>query len=128
MARALPVPIALALLTGACAVTTAGGERLSVGSDAFRAYVERVFREQNRVATELAFALERENLSRERVRELEAAEAGLLQACADLNELAAARRDGESLGAAAEAGAARSAPECERATLAAARVLDGTRG
>lgn len=127
MARAVPVLLAIALLTGACAVTTADGERLAVGSDAFRSYVERVFRAQNRVATELAFALEREGLPGERVRALEAAETELLEACAELNELAAARRDGETLGAAAEAGAARSAPECERAMLAAQRVLDDAR-
>lgn len=128
MARAVPVLLVFAVLTGACAVTTAGGERLAVGSDRFRSYVERVFRKQNRVATELAFALEREGLPRERVRALESAEAELLEACAELNELAAARRDGEALGTVAEAGASRSAPECERATLAARRVLEDARG
>lgn len=124
MARAAPILLVLALLSAGCAVTTAGGERLQVGSEAFRAYVERVFREQNRVATDLAFALEAEGLSAEREAELEAAEQGLLDACAELNELAAARRDNERLGTVAEARAARSAPDCERAAAAAARVLD----
>lgn len=113
------------MLAGACAVRTAGGERLAIGSEDFRAYVERVFREQNRVATELAFSLEVEGLGAGRRSALEAAEEGLLAACAELNALAAARRDGGSLGTVAEAGAARSAPECERATLAAERALEG---
>ena len=55
--RALLLPPVLVLC--ACAsVTTAAGERLALTSPEFRAYVERVFREQNRVASELAFELE----------------------------------------------------------------------
>lgn len=104
-------------------MTTANGERLAVGSDAFRDYVERVFREQNRVATDIAFALEVEDLSPERAGELEAAEHALLEACAELNELAAARRDDRSSNSAAAARSARTAPACEQATQSAARVL-----
>lgn len=123
MARAMPILFALATLSGGCAVTTADGERLAVGSDAFRAYVERVFREQNRVASEIAFALEAEGLAPQRAAELEAAEQALLEACAELNELAAARRDGRQLSTVAEARAARTGPECEQATASAERVL-----
>ena len=45
-------------LSGCASVVTADGERLALTSAAFRAYVERVFREQNRLADELAFALD----------------------------------------------------------------------
>lgn len=123
MARAWPLLLVLLVLGGGCAVTTAGGDRLAVGSAAFRAYVERVFRAQNRVASELAFALEADGVDAGRAAELENAERALLDACAEVNALAAARRDGRSLGAARQAAAARSAPECERATAAAERAL-----
>lgn len=125
MVRCIPLLLAAALLSAGCAVTTVGGERLRVGSDAFESYVERVFREQNRLATELAFALEAEGLPAGRGRALDSAERELLEACSELNALAAARRDGESLGPLAAARAARSAPECEQAARAAERVLEG---
>lgn len=114
-----------AVLATACAVTTADGERLAVGSDEFGDYVERVFREQNRVATELTFELEREDLSAARIDALETAERALLDSCAELNALAAARRDDEALGRLAAARAARTAPECERAARAAVELLAG---
>lgn len=103
-----------ALVTGCAPVTTFEGERLSVRSDAFASYVEQVFREQNRVASELAFAIE-DAVDPERLDALEAAEESLLEACAALNRLAAARRDGDSPGPFRSLGAARSAPDCERA-------------
>ena len=46
------------LLAGCASVTTADGTRLGLASPEFRAYVERVFREQNRLADAFAFALE----------------------------------------------------------------------
>jgi hypothetical protein len=116
-ARVLAATLAL---QGCAAVSTAGGEPLSLRSPEFRAYVERVFREQNRVADELAFALEavpaRAGLT--------AAEQALLTACAGLNELATSRRDERRLGLQQRIAAARSVPGCERATQSAAVLLE----
>ena len=116
---------ALTTLAAACAaVTTADGTRVGFGSDEFRAYVERVFREQNKTATELAFALDDSAGSDgAESQELGAAEETLLAACAGLNEVATSRRDGQRLGLRRSAAAARGAPDCERATLAARTAL-----
>ena len=92
---------------------TADGQRLRLGSAEFRDYVERVFREQNRVADAAAFALEAPGA---REGALAAAEQELLAACAGVNELATARRDQRRLGARKSARAARTVPECERAS------------
>lgn len=113
--------LAVMALTG-CAVSTAGGERLKLRSEAFRGYVERVFREQNRVADELAFEVEAPGVASAG---LAAVEEALLAACAGVNELATARRDRRQLGLGRSARAARSVPDCERATRAAERRLAG---
>jgi len=105
----------LPILLGCAAVPTADGERLSLRSAEFREYVERVFREQNRVADAVAFALEAPGAQES---ELAAAEQELLAACAGVNELATARRDQQRLGIRSSVRAARSVPECERATRA----------
>jgi len=105
----------LLILSGCAAVPTADGQRLSLGSDEFREYVERVFREQNRVADAVAFALEAPGAQDT---ELAAAEQELLAACAGVNELATTRRDQQRLGMRASLRAARSVPDCERATRA----------
>jgi hypothetical protein len=110
-------------LHGCAAVPTADGQRLSLASPEFRAYVERVFREQNRVAGALAFALE---AAAGPAAELAAAEQALLEACAGVNELATARRDERRLGLRRRAAGARSVPACERATLDAAQLLPGS--
>jgi hypothetical protein len=125
--RALRVPslAVAATLLAACAVTTADGVRLGLASDEFRAYVERVFREQNKVASELAFALDDATASGgAEPPDLAAAEEALLEACSGLNELATSRRDQEQLGVKRSASAARGAPDCERAARAAQAVLD----
>jgi len=111
------------VLNGCAAVSTVDGQRLALTSPEFRAYVERVFREQNRVADELAFALEDATAPRA---ELTAAEQALLEACAGVNELATARRDEQRLGVRRSAAGARSVPACERATRDAARLLEGS--
>jgi len=105
----------LLILLGCAAVPTADGERLSLRSAEFREYVERVFREQNRVADAVAFALEAPGAQES---ELAASEQELLAACAGVNELATARRDQQRLGMRSSVRAARSVPECERATRA----------
>lgn len=104
------------MLLAGCAVSTAGGERLKLRSAQFRDYVEGVFREQNRVADALAFELEAPGAASA---ELAAAEDELLGACAGVNELATARRDDRRLGIGRSVRAARSVPDCERATRAA---------
>ncbi len=110
----------LLLLAGGCSmrVVTADGTELGVRSEAFSAYVERVFRDQNRVAGELGFALLDAELAGDdaAVAQLEAAESALLDACEGLNELAAAQRDGDRMPRLAALAAARSAPDCEEAT------------
>jgi hypothetical protein len=112
--------LGVTLVCNGCAtVTTVDGERLALTSNEFANYVERVFREQNRVADALAFALE----GAAGRADLMQAEQSLLTACAGVNELATARRDGESLGFRRSAANARSVPECERAAQEAARVL-----
>jgi hypothetical protein len=108
------------LLSGCAAVATVDGDRLPLRSEEFRAYVERVFREQNRIADELAFALDAPGSARG---ELGAAEQRLLEACAAVNELATARRDAVRLGLRRSLSAARTAPHCEEATRSVAESL-----
>lgn len=105
---------------GCATVTTADGQRLALASSEFARYVERVFREQNRIADALAFALEGDAAGRADLME---AEQALLTACAGVNELATARRDGEGLGLKRSAANARGVPSCERAAQAAERLL-----
>ncbi|HEX6996639.1 MAG TPA: hypothetical protein VF322_00760 [Gammaproteobacteria bacterium] len=121
-----PFAVLLALAAAGCAtVTTASGERLEVASDEFRDYAERVFREQNRVATDLAFAIEdAQTRGSDAPEALLRAEERLLEACAGLNELAARRRDQRRVGARRGLAAARQAPECEAAARDAAALLE----
>jgi hypothetical protein len=114
----------LAVLAGCAAVSTLDGERLTLTSAEFRVYVERVFREQNRVADEIAFALEAADDAPD---ELAFAEQRLQDACAEVNELATARRDELRLGVRRNLSAARSVPECERTTRAVAELLPSAR-
>ena len=115
---------AVAALPVACAVTTADGTRLGLTSSEFRAYVERVFRDQNKVASDLEFALDDATASGGSAPpELAAAEDALLEACSGVNELATSRRDQADLGVRKSASAARRAPDCERATRAAQTAL-----
>ena len=111
---------ALLSLAACAAVPTADGERLRLGSAEFRDYVERVFREQNRVADAAAFALEAPGPQNA---PLAAAEQELLAACAGVNELATARRDERRLGIRRSAEAARTVTGCERATRNVAALL-----
>jgi hypothetical protein len=104
---------ALLLLAGCASVATADGQRLRLASSEFSEYVERVFREQNGVANDAAFALEAPGAERA---ELAAAEQRLLEACAGVNELATARRDQRRLNLRDSLSAARTVPDCEVAT------------
>ena len=111
------VVVLLLLCSSGCAsVRTVDGQNLRLGSDEFRDYVERVFREQNRVADAIAFALETPEAQDA---ELATSEQDLLAACAGVNELATARRDQRRLGLRSSVRAAKSVPNCERAARAA---------
>jgi hypothetical protein len=119
LVRSAPL-CALLSLAACAAVPTADGERLRLGSAEFRDYVERVFREQNRVADAAAFALEAPGAQGAA---LAAAEQELLAACAQVNELATARRDERRLGIRKSVEAARTVPNCEHATRAVDALL-----
>ena len=108
---------------GCTVVTTVGGERLRITSDAFQSYAEDVFRQQNSLATDIAFALEAEDLSAADQTALAIAEDSLLGACADLNEVAARRRDQRARRIGAQALAARRIPDCEQALLSVRDLL-----
>jgi hypothetical protein len=123
--RALLIASVLVLETACVSVTTLEGERLTAPSSEFRAYVDAVFREQNRVATDLAFALESADAATQG--EIEIAERDLIAACAALNEVATEKRAGRELSRQRQVDAARSAPQCERATHAAAVALETAR-
>jgi hypothetical protein len=110
-------------------VTTPDGARLALPSAAFRSYAEGVFREQNRLADALAFALEdlpADSTAREQT--LLDAETALLNACAPLNELAAARRDARPLGRLEQARLARQAPACDAQSRQTQAVLQPAKG
>lgn len=120
----LAAGLVVAALTGCASVSTADAERLRLASPEFRAYVERVFREQNRVADALGFALEG---GVEPSADVAAAEEALLAACAGINELATAQRDARRLGLGRRMSLARGVPECERVARAAAATLPAPR-
>ncbi|WP_428099998.1 hypothetical protein [Candidatus Rariloculus sp.] len=125
--RTLAPLLALALV-GCTGVTTAGGQRLSIASEELRTYMEAVFREQNELLTEIAFATDAEDLSDRDRRALEAAEESLLIECAVLNDIAAARRDGRRPGWVRGSRASRRTPHCESAAADARSVLDRLHG
>jgi len=115
--------VPLALLAGcASTVTATDGRTLRLNSSEFRVYVERVFREQNAAATALAFA--QEEASGIRYDTLLEFEDALLAACAELNALAAARRDDRALGVREQARMATTAPGCEATTQRTQEALD----
>src|SRR4051812_5468360 len=109
--RALLILPALAGVGGCATVTTVDGQRIGLTSAEFRAYVERVFRDQNRVASDLGFALEDRTDPA-----LAVAEDDLLAACAGVNELATLRRDDQRPGLKRGSAAAHTVPRCEQAT------------
>jgi hypothetical protein len=124
--RALLIASITVFGTACVSVTTQDGDRLTAPSAEFRDYVEGVFREQNRVATDLAFALESApDIAAQD--EIDIAERELIAACVSLNEIATERRAGRELSRRRQIDAARSAPECEQATRAAAAALEAAR-
>lgn len=117
--------LALLVVLGGCTtVTSLDGRSMRMRSDEFRTYVESVFRRQNEVATELAFALEATDFGSAQYVELESAESALLDACAWLNETAARRQSGQATQRLRAAREARNTPACERAAAATEQLLD----
>ena len=104
-------------------VETLDGSQHRISSDAFRAYAEAVFREQNRVASALVFRMEDEQLDPAAHERLADVEARLLDACRALNEVAVRRRDDEGRRLFADARAAKTVPDCERAVVSAREML-----
>ena len=106
----------LAALAGCVgAITTPEGESMRLNSEQFRAYVAQTFRAQNRIADELAFAIldADEQGKSDYVRRLEVLDERLSIACAGINELAVAQRDGIDLGARRKLELARQVPGCD---------------
>lgn len=97
---------------------------MPLNSDRFADYVEAIFRRQNQVSTDLAVEIDAERIDSSRYSVLETVERQLLAACRGLNELATAQRDGEPVGGLGGLNRARGAPDCERATAAAAAALE----
>ena len=104
------------ILLAGCAgtVTTQDGQVLRPGSREFQDYAQHVFREQNRVASVLAFA--QDDVNPVLADSLRGLEDQLLTACADLNALAAARRDNRLPGIREQRRMAGTVPLCESAT------------
>jgi hypothetical protein len=119
----LMILAAAAGLGGCAGVVTQDGQRLGLTSPDFRAYVERVFRRQNQVATDVELALEDVPAGGTEPAGLAAADERLQSACAGVNELATARRDGVKLGLRHQLRAAKTVPQCERAAETAADAL-----
>ena len=129
MSRSWRVYYALfSLISGGCIATveTLDGTRHRISSTAFRDYAAAVFREQNRVASALAFSMEEPALGEQELTALEAAESQLLDACGSLNEIAVRRRDDARRRPFADARAAKTVPDCERAIDAANQTLAAT--
>lgn len=122
MRSILSLIVILLGLTG-CAVTSVDGRRMPLRSDRFANYVEDVFRRQNEVAAELAFAIDESAEDDARFATLEDAELTLMSACRGLNQLARTQRAGESPGGLGALKRARGAPACEDATAQAAALL-----
>jgi hypothetical protein len=121
--RAFMVLFSLILTSCVATVETLDGARYRISSEAFRVYAEQVFREQNRVASDLVFRMEDERLDAAELDRLEAAETRLLEDCSDLNVIAVRRRDGKRRRLLAAASAAKTVPDCERAVAVVARML-----
>ena len=116
--------VAIVFLGGCVgSVELASGHRIALNSKEFEDYVERIFKYQNKVADELAFALVDMDAAQPSYGALESAEAQLLIACSGLNELATARRDDLQLSIRRKLELARQVPNCEQAADVASAAL-----
>ena len=116
------------LVLAGCApyITAANGDRMRANSQEFRGYARQVFEMQNETVTRIAYALddlESDPDQIDRYNSIVDADDRMMDACAELNKLAIARRDDKQLGMSELAGVASSVPDCERATAQATRLI-----
>ncbi len=121
------IAAALLVLSG-CApyITAANGDRMRANSPEFRDYARQVFERHNEAVTTIAYALddlESDPDQIDRYNGIVDADDRMMDACAELNKLAIARRDDKQLGMSELAGVASSVPDCERATAQATRLI-----
>ncbi len=120
-ASLIPV-MGITLVACAGVIERPDGRIMALNSKEFRAYVGAVFRHQNRLADALAFAIV-DGDSESHLQRLENAEQRLISACAGVNELATAERDGAKLGVWRKRRLARQVVDCQIAAGAAEKVL-----
>ena len=116
------------LVLAGCApyITAANGDRMRANSQEFRDYARQVFEMHNEAVTTIAYALddlESDPDQIDRYNGIVDADDRMMDACAELNKLAIARRDDKQLGMSELAGVASSVPDCERATAQATRLI-----
>ncbi len=116
----------LALAGCAPYITAANGDRMRANSQEFRDYARQVFEMHNEAVTTIAYALddlESDPDQIDRYNGIVDADDRMMDACAELNQLAIARRDDKQVGLSELAGVASSIPDCERATAQATQLI-----
>ena len=116
------------LVLAGCApyITAANGDRMRANSQEFRDYARHVFEMHNEAVTKIAYTLddlESDPDQIDRYNGIADADDHMMDACAGLDKLAIARRDGKQLKMSELAGVASSIPDCERATAQATRLI-----
>ena len=99
---------------------------MRANSQEFRTYARQVFEIHNEAVTKIAYALddlESDPDQIDRYNGIVDADDRMMDACAELNQLAIARRDDKQVGLSELAGVASSIPDCERATAQATQLI-----
>jgi hypothetical protein len=107
-------------------IKTNDGNLIRTTSAEFNEYAEQVFRLHNEVTTNLAYTLDEIEFSGEDdevFNGLIEADDRMLQACSAIDKVAVARRDGEKVSLKQLNTAAKFIPDCEKATLEAAKMI-----
>jgi hypothetical protein len=116
----------LALAGCAPYITAANGDRMRANSQEFRDYARQVFEMHNEAVTKIAYALDDVEFDPDQIDRYNSivdADDRMMDACAELNKLAIARRDDKQLGLSELARVASSIPDCERATAQATQLI-----
>ncbi len=116
------------LVLASCApdITAANGDRMRANSPEFRDYARQVFEMHNEAVTKIAYALDDLEFDPDQIDRYNGivdADDRMMDACAELNKLAIARRDDKQLGLSELARVASSIPDCERATAQATQLI-----
>lgn len=128
--RSVPAMFCALILSSAagCIPVPRGDDSLDVRfmtADELREYSERVFRRHNRVTTRLMMAPPLDDaVSRSARRQIEKAESRMYDACATLNEIAAARSSGREVERALENEARKTVRACAESTRRLESLLD----